>query len=82
MTYEEKQRFLADSMKMLVTHPPFIEFMDKIVAMREDAIDRAAADRTFKTAYRTVAALGEVRAYQDMLQLYKEFLPDTDGSKV
>jgi hypothetical protein len=73
MTYAEKQELLDNSLKQLTTHPAFIEFVDAIKQMKESAIVAAVSEKTFKTPYRTVGALGEVRAYVDILNLVEDY---------
>lgn len=78
MTPQEKQQLLANSLKQLTTHPAFMEFVEAVKTMKDEAVASACSDKTFKTAYRTVAALGEVRAYRDILTLVDEYQAQPD----
>jgi len=73
MTFNEKQVLLGQSMKLLMGHPPFMEFVDALRSMKEETLRSACSDKTFKTQFRTVGALGEVRAYIDILALVDEY---------
>lgn len=77
-TLEEKRALLAESIKQLNGHPGFEAFMDGLWELREYAIRVAVADDSVSSDGKTLAALGEIRAYEDIFSLVDEQVKTLD----
>lgn len=66
---------LAETLKQLCGDSRFMDFMGEVRELREYAIRAAVAEQTVENTGRTVAALGEIRAYEDILNLVAEYRP-------
>lgn len=71
--YEEKRRILAESLKLLTGHEPFLRFMDGLQELREAAVRDACRNDVVDNTGRVFAALGEIRAYTDIQNLVSEY---------
>jgi len=72
--YDQKRAILEESMRLLATHEPFMRFMEAMETLREGAIADACRNDVVDNQGRVMAALGEVRAYNDIKSLYTEYL--------
>lgn len=75
MTIEEKLELLNETIRQLSGDDRFRVFVEKLREMREDSIAVALHDETCGNSLKVAAALGEVRAYQDILNLIDEYKP-------
>lgn len=69
---ETKRELLAESLKLLATHEPFIQFMDALKQLREGAVIDACRMDVVENPGKTAAALGEIRCYTDIIALVDE----------
>lgn len=58
-------------MQPLVMDERFREFMDLIVSMKDSAVELAAMHDTVKEQRATIAALGAIRTYLDIIAVYE-----------
>jgi hypothetical protein len=65
----EKELRLRQAMEGLLMDPRFHEFIGAIRELKDGAVEYAVAHTTVRDQRETLAALGEVRAYQDILSL-------------
>lgn len=70
---ERRQRLRA-AMASLVQNTNFHEFMDTIAELREGAVSYAVLHSTVEGDRKTIAALGEVAAYDDILDVYRSHI--------
>lgn len=71
-TLDEKRELMGAAIKQLNGHPGFEAFMDGLYELREYAIRVAVSDESVGTEGKTLAALGEIRAYEDIFALVDE----------
>ena len=72
--HELKLARLKAAMSSLVQNPNFVEFMGTLTDLREGAIAYAVSHTTVRDQRETLAALGEVRCYDDILDVYRSHL--------
>lgn len=68
---ELKNRRLREAMQPLVEDERFRRFMDLIVSMKDQAVELAAMHDTVKEERATIAALGAIRTYLDIIAVYE-----------
>jgi hypothetical protein len=76
MTLTEKRELVSESLRQLGGDPRFQSFLEAVQTMRNEAIRAACADKVLRSRGKTVAALGEIRAYEDILALAEENKPE------
>lgn len=69
--HSEKQEALQGAMASLLPNTNFQEFLEVLRDLREAAVAYAISHDTIKDQRNTLAALGEVRAYDDILGIAK-----------
>ena len=67
----EKELRLRDAMADLCRDPRFEEFISTLRDMKEGAVAYAVQHTTVRDQRESLAALGEVRAYSDIISLYE-----------
>jgi len=65
----ETQETLRGAMSTLLPNPNFRDFIDALRQLREGAIMYAVSHTTVKDQREALAALGEVRAYSDIIDI-------------
>ena len=81
MTREEFSGHLRESIKQLAGDVRFRMYMREIRDMREAAINDATMDLRNLAAQGTAyAALGEIRAYTNLMNLVKEYEDKDEGA--
>jgi len=73
MTIDEKRELISESIRQLAGDPRFKEFIGAVHEMREQAIREACMADTVGNEGMTRAALGHIRAYEDILTLVAEY---------
>lgn len=71
---QEKYRRLTEAMIPLVGDTRFIEFMEVVKDYKELAVENSLLDATIANERLTLASLGEVRAYKDIIGIYENNL--------
>lgn len=77
MDYDIKRELLQESLRLLVTHDPFLKFMEALEGLRESAIADACRIDVVDNQGKVMAALGEVRSYNDLKALVSELTAQT-----
>jgi hypothetical protein len=67
----EKELRLRDAMSSLVSNENFQVFMETIQELKDGAVDYAVGHTTVRDQRESLAALGEVRAYTDILAIFR-----------
>lgn len=78
MSLEQDKELLSNAIKQLVSDVRFLQFMEAIEGLKQEAVANAVSDKTLETLGTSAAALGEVRAYMDIQNLVKEYTPPAD----
>lgn len=74
ITEAQKRQQLRAAMESLVQNTNFVHFMETIAELREGAVAYAVAHSTLENDRKTIAALGEVACYDDIIGVYKSHL--------
>jgi hypothetical protein len=86
MTNREKQALrqakLRDAMLPLLADPRFAVFMDEVADQQRVAMLDACHERTVANDRLLSTALGEVRAYQGILDLYNSYKEQAEQTTV
>jgi hypothetical protein len=77
MSPEEKKELLDEAIKQLAGHPGFHAFVDALREMKQSAITFAISNDVVESPGRIAAALGEIRAYEDIFNLVDEHIKDS-----
>lgn len=67
---QEKNRRIQAAMFPLIADPRFIAFMDTVEELKEESIEFAVNHDSAKEERVCLAALGEVRAYKNLLAIF------------
>lgn len=78
----EKQERLRAAMESLVANPNFEEFIDELRTMKDASILYAVSHTTVRDQRESLAALGEVRAYLDIIDAYEAHRAPVDNRVV
>lgn len=78
LSREQKRALLVDSIRQLAGHPPFLSFLDAILELRESAVRDACRNETVSANGPVLAALGEIRAYEDIIAIVSEHISETN----
>jgi hypothetical protein len=78
LSRDQKRQLLSDSIRQLAGHPPFLSFLDAILELRESAVRDACRVDTVAQSGAVLAALGEIRAYEDIIAIVSEHIRETD----
>lgn len=65
---------LRGAMASLIPNSNFTEFMRTVQELREQAVTYAVNHQTLADERKTIAALGEIAAYDDILAVYRQHL--------
>jgi len=76
--HEFRQRRLRDSMVSLIGDERFKTFMEEVAEMQRMAMLDACNDRVVANERLLATALGEVRAYQAILDCYQGFIDQAE----
>ncbi len=71
---EAKERLLRAALTPLAADERFATFMDLVRELKDSAVEFAATHDSVKDSRATLAALGTVRAYLDILSIYENAL--------
>lgn len=74
LTPNEKAMRLQQAMYRLVGNDAFVDFIDEIRELQRNAMLDSINDLVVKDERLTLAALGEIRAYESIAALYEDFL--------
>jgi hypothetical protein len=66
-----KELRLKDAMASLVASPNFVEFIEALRELKEGAVSYAVQHTTVRDQRETLAAMGEIRAYSDIIGIYE-----------
>ena len=72
MTRQEADNLMRESIKTLCADPRFEQFLLAIRAYQEEAVRDACRDEAMASERTLAAALGHIRAYQDIFGLVEE----------
>ena len=78
LSREQKRQLLHDSIRQLAGHPPFLSFLDAILELREGAVRDACHVNSVANNGVVLAALGEIRAYEDIIAIVSEHISETN----
>lgn len=67
---DEKEQRIRAAMTPLISDQRFQEYMELIRELKDGAVEFAATHDAVKDARATLAALGSVRAYLDIISVY------------
>ncbi len=65
-----KEAQLRQAMESLIQYPPFASFISTLREQKEAAIAYAVSHTSVKDERETLAALGEIRTYSDIIAIY------------
>lgn len=75
-----RQLRLKDAMLPLVADTRFQVFMEEVAEQQKVAVADATSDAVLGSERKLSVALGEVRAYQSILDLYYAFLEQSESN--
>jgi len=72
---DEKRAVLAESIKLLSTHDPFLRFLEGVKELRENAVQDMCRLEVVRDTNSLLSLIGEVRCYTDIQALVDEHKP-------
>lgn len=69
----DRQRRLEEALYPLIGDPRFDTFLSEVRQLRDAAVDFAITHESVKSDRATLSALGEVRAYTDLLNIAENY---------
>lgn len=70
---QERNNRVQAAMTPLVGDPRFVEFIDLVRELQDEAVSFSVTDDCIKSDNSLYAALGEVRAYRDIIGIFENF---------